>query len=129
MMIDGGLPWVLGIVGNAAFTMVMLQLLLASNGRWSLVAVWHATLNAVGGPFFFTMVSGDDRARLGYLLAGIYSVVAVAVHFAGGRYLTLFDDLPRHEDQALANPSPSLTKRYVETEPASIEKPAETSTT
>ncbi len=68
--------------------------------------------------------SGEDRARLGYLLAGIYSVVAIAVHFAGGRYLTLPDDLTRHDDQATGNPSPSLTKRYVETEPASIEKAA-----
>lgn len=89
MMLSGDLPWVLGTVGNAAFTMVTLQVLMASAGRWSLVAVWHATLNAVGGLFFFTMVSGDDQARLGFLLAGLYSVVAVAVHLAGGRNLTL----------------------------------------
>ena len=48
LMVSGHLPWVLGTVGNAAFTIVSLQLLLASNGRWSLVAVWHAALNAVG---------------------------------------------------------------------------------
>jgi hypothetical protein len=75
------------------------------------------------------MVSGEDRARLGFLMAGIYSVVAVAVHFAGGRYLTLPDDQSRHEDHVTGNPSPSLTKRFGETKHASIERAAETSTT
>lgn len=78
MMLDGGLPWFLGIVGNAAFTMVMLLVLRASHGDWWLVAVWHAALNASGGLFFFTMVTGDDHARLDYLLGTAYSVIAVA---------------------------------------------------
>jgi predicted outer membrane lipoprotein len=38
--------------------------------------VWHATLNAFGGAFFFTMVTGADQARLGVLLAGAYAVLA-----------------------------------------------------
>lgn len=100
MMIDGGLSWELGVVGNAAFTMVMLQVMMASHGRWSLVAVWHAMLNALGGMFFFTMVIGDDRAQLGVLMAGIYTVVAVAVHLTVGRHLTWHDDVSRHEDEA-----------------------------
>ena len=53
------------LLGNAAFSMVALLVLVASGGRWSLVAVWHAMLNAASGLFFFTMVSGDDKARLG----------------------------------------------------------------
>ncbi len=77
MMLDGGLSWFLGIVGNAAFTMVMLLVLRASNGNWWLVAIWHAALNATGGRFFFTMVTGDDHARLDYLLGTTYSIIAV----------------------------------------------------
>ncbi|MFG1628776.1 CPBP family intramembrane glutamic endopeptidase [Kribbella sp. NPDC049227] len=80
LMIAGDLPWVIGIVGNAAFTMVMLQVFTASGGRWTLVAVWHAVLNAVGSGFFFQMVTGEDNARLGYLLAAAYTVVATAVY-------------------------------------------------
>ena len=87
LMVTGHLGWVLGTVGNAAFTLVTLQLLIAAKGRWSLVAVLHASLNAVGGLFFFTMVSGADRDRLGYLLAGVYALVALVVHVAGGRRL------------------------------------------
>ena len=91
LMINGDLSWVLGTVGNAAFTMVMLQVFTASGGRWTLVAVWHATLNAFGGGFFFRMVTGDDRANLDLLMAGIYTVVAAGVYFAGGRHRTLPD--------------------------------------
>jgi membrane protease YdiL (CAAX protease family) len=83
MMISGDLSWVVGIVGNAAFTMVMLQVFVASGGRWTLVAVWHATLNAFGGSFFFQMVTGEDRTHLDYLLAAMYTLVAVVAYFAG----------------------------------------------
>lgn len=89
LMLNGELPWVVGIVVNAAFTMVALQVLTASGGRWSLVAVWHATVNAFGGAFFFTMVSGDDKASLFLLLAGGYALVAAAIYFAGGQHRTL----------------------------------------
>jgi hypothetical protein len=82
MMINGDLPWVIGTVGNAAFTMVMLQVFTASGGRWTPVAVWHASLNAFGSAFFFQMVSGADKARLGYLLAVAYTVVATITYFA-----------------------------------------------
>ncbi|QNE17636.1 hypothetical protein F1D05_06610 [Kribbella qitaiheensis] len=68
-------------MGNAAFTMVMLMVLVASGGRWPLTALWHATLNAIGSAFLFTMVTGPDDARLGYLLAAAYAVVAVVRYF------------------------------------------------
>ncbi len=80
MMINGELDWVLGTVGNAGFTMVTLLLVLASDGRWTLVAVWHAALNATGGMFFFPMVTGADHDRLGYLLAGVYALAASAAY-------------------------------------------------
>lgn len=85
MMLSGDLSWVIGIVGNTAFTMVALQVFILSGGRWSLVAVWHASVNAFGGAFFFTMVSGQDEANLDLLLAGGYAVLAAAMYFAGGR--------------------------------------------
>jgi hypothetical protein len=82
MMVSGDLSWVLGTVGNAGFTMVLLLLLVASRGRWTLVAVWHATLNATGGLGFFKMVEGADRDRTGLLLAGVYAVVAAVAYLA-----------------------------------------------
>jgi membrane protease YdiL (CAAX protease family) len=91
LMLGGDLSWLLGTVGNAAFSMVMLLLLLASDGRWTLVAVWHAALNATSGLFFFTMVSGADRDRLDLLFTGGYSIVAVAAYLAWSRHLTMRD--------------------------------------
>ena len=85
LMIGGDLGWVLGTVGNAGFTMVALLLVLATNGRWTLVAVWHASLNATSGMFVFKMVTGADTARLGYLMAGAYAVVAAAAYVAWTR--------------------------------------------
>jgi membrane protease YdiL (CAAX protease family) len=89
LMLNGEMPWVMGIVGNAAFTMVALQVLTLSGGRWSLVAVWHSTLNAFGGAFFFAMVTGNDKDNLALLLAGGYAVVGAAMYFAGGQHRTL----------------------------------------
>lgn len=97
LMLSGNLPWVLGIVGNAAFTMVLLQVFTASGGRWTLTAAWHASLNVFGGGFFFLMVTGQDNARLGYLLTAAYAVVAAVTYFAGGRHRTLpatYDEAP-----------------------------------
>jgi membrane protease YdiL (CAAX protease family) len=89
MMITGSLSWTLGLLGNAAFTMVTLLVLIASGGRWSLVAVWHATLNAASGLFVFAMVTGADRARLGWLMALSYTVLAAVWYVAGGRHLKM----------------------------------------
>ena len=46
-------------------------------GSWTHVAVWHATLNAFGGAFFFTMVTGADEDRLGTLLGLAYAIAAI----------------------------------------------------
>jgi hypothetical protein len=78
LMIGGQMPWSVGILGNAGFQMVVLVIVSASGGTWSLAAVWHATLNAFGGAFFFTMVTGADNARLGLFLGIAYAVLAVA---------------------------------------------------
>jgi hypothetical protein len=77
LMFGGQLPWTVGIIGNAGFQLVVLVMLTASGGRWSLAAVWHATLNAFGGAFFFTMVSGADQDQLGLLLSAAYALLAI----------------------------------------------------
>jgi membrane protease YdiL (CAAX protease family) len=101
MMLNGELPWFPGIVGNVAFAMVMFLVFQASNGNWWLVAVWHATLNATGGRFLFTMVNGDDRDRLGYLLGVAYTVIAVIAWLVRRRRLARHGDVP-------TSPSPDL---------------------
>ncbi len=78
LMLNGEMPWVMGIVGNAAFQMILLQLFMLSRS-WFPTAVWHATLNAFGGAFLFTMVSGADKERLGQLLAIAYAVLAISI--------------------------------------------------
>lgn len=98
LMIGGQLPWTVGIVGNAGFQLIVLVMLTASGGRWSLAAVWHATLNAFGGAFFFTMVTGADQARLGLLLSAAYAVLAVAALIVSRR-------LP-----SVQRPGPDLTQ-------------------
>lgn len=87
MMVSGGMSWVMGFVANAAFQLVLLQVFRAAGGRWSLAAVWHASLNTFGGAFFFTMVSGADQARLGLLLSGAYVLLAVVALLLGRRYV------------------------------------------
>jgi hypothetical protein len=72
----------MGIVGNAAFQMIVLLLFVGSGSFWP-AAVWHATLNAFGGAFFFTMVSGADKVRLGVMLAIAYALVAVVMLMIG----------------------------------------------
>ena len=85
LMISGDLDVVLGTVGNAAFTMVLLVLLVVRSGNWSLAAVWHASLNSTGGSFFFTMVDGADATRLSLLMSAEYAVVAVLAYLAARR--------------------------------------------
>ena len=82
LMLTGDLPWLLGTVGNAAFTMVLLLVFTASGGNWTLAAVWHASLNTFGSSFLFLMVTGQDKARLGILLAVAYAVVATIWYLA-----------------------------------------------
>ena len=76
LLLTGEMSLVVWALGNAGFQMIVLQLMRKSDA-WSLAAVWHATLNAFGGQFFFTMVTGADRERLGTLLAVVYGLVAL----------------------------------------------------
>ncbi len=95
LMLTGDLDWVLGTVGNAAFSMVALLLFVASDGRWALAAVWHASLNATGGLFFHRMVTGADHERIAHLMAVGYALVALVaflVHLVRGRHLNLCED-------------------------------------
>jgi uncharacterized membrane protein len=85
------MPWTIGIVGNAGFQLVMLVLMSASEGRWFLAAVWHATVNAFGSAFFFAMVTGADKDRLGLLLSVAYVLLAVAA-LALHRHLKITQD-------------------------------------
>lgn len=85
LMIGGQLPWSVGILGNAGFQLVVLVMLSARRGGWSLAAVWHASLNAFGGAFFFGMVSGADQARLFLLLAVAYTLLGSAALVLGRR--------------------------------------------
>jgi membrane protease YdiL (CAAX protease family) len=85
LMISGELPWVVGIVANAAFQMIVLQMFVASGGCWTPAAVWHATLNTVGGSYLFAMVTGADQYRLFLLLTLAYCLVAVAAVVLGRR--------------------------------------------
>jgi len=75
LMLSGELPWVTGLLGNAGFQLVLLVLFSLPGSRWSLAAVWHASLNAFGGGFFFAMVTGADQARLGLLLGLAYALL------------------------------------------------------
>ena len=81
LMIGGQMPWAVGIVANAGFQLIVLVMLSARGGRWSLAAVWHASLNALGFSWFFSMVSGADLERLStiqwvaYVLMGIAALV------------------------------------------------------
>ncbi len=79
LMLTGDLPWVLGVLGNAGFQMVLLSVYVLSGFRWGTAAVWHASLNALGGPFLFQMVSGADRERLGWIMSVAYAVLAIGM--------------------------------------------------
>ncbi len=81
LMLTGDLPLVLGIFGNMAFQMLLLWTFVGSGRVWFLAAIWHTVLNTVGGSFFFTMVDGPDRARLGLLVTAGYVIVALVVLF------------------------------------------------
>ena len=77
LMITGDMPIVVGLLGNAGFQLIVLQIMRRRGGSWTHAAVWHAMLNAFGGAFFFTMVTGADKDRLGTLLALAYAFVAI----------------------------------------------------
>jgi len=78
LMLQGDLSLTMGIGGNFAFQFLVLWVY-RRTGVWLLAAIWHATLNTVGGQFLFHMVSGPDRDRLGLLMVAGYVLLAVAV--------------------------------------------------
>jgi membrane protease YdiL (CAAX protease family) len=80
LMVAGELPLVLGIGGNAAFQFLLLWVFRRSGGVWFLAALWHAMLNTMGGTFFFQMVEGADRDRLGVLMTVAYVLAAVGAY-------------------------------------------------
>ncbi|MBN2553491.1 MAG: CPBP family intramembrane metalloprotease [Spirochaetales bacterium] len=88
LMLTGELPWVLGIGGNIAFQFLLMWIFVRSHRVWFLAAIWHAVLNVTGGQFFFQMVQGEDRVRLGILMAVGYGVVAVLVLLVDYRRIT-----------------------------------------
>jgi hypothetical protein len=77
LLIGGQMPWTIGIIGNAGFQLIVLAMMSPGGGRWFLAALWHATVNAFGNAFFFSMVTGADRDRLGVLLSIAYAVIAI----------------------------------------------------
>ncbi len=87
------MPWVVGIVANAAFQMIVLQMFVASGGYWTPAAVWHATLNTFGAGFFFAMVSGADQDRLFLLLTLAYCLLAVVAVVLGRRRTRALGDV------------------------------------
>jgi membrane protease YdiL (CAAX protease family) len=99
LMIAGDMPLVLGILGNAGFQLIVLQLVRHRRGAWTLAAVWHATLNAFGGAFFFTMVTGADKDRLGVLLGVVYALAALLTLVPAALGRDIGDEEPtRHPD-------------------------------
>jgi CAAX protease family protein len=78
IVLTGNMPVIVDVVGNAGFQLIVLQLMRVSKGAWSLAAIWHATLNAFGGAFFFTMVTGADLDRLNVLFALLYGLLGLA---------------------------------------------------
>jgi membrane protease YdiL (CAAX protease family) len=78
LMLNGDLSLTLGIGGNFAFQFLLLWLFQRTRVWW-LAAVWHGTLNTVGGQFLFRMVEGADQDRLGLLMVAGYAIAAVAV--------------------------------------------------
>lgn len=78
LMLQGDLDLTMGIVGNFAFQFLVIWLYRRS-GVWLLAAIWHATLNTVGGQFLFRMVDGADQDRLGVIMVAGYVLLAVAV--------------------------------------------------
>jgi membrane protease YdiL (CAAX protease family) len=102
LMLTGNSGWVMGILGNAAFQLILLQLFYSSGGRWSLSAVWHATLNTFGGSFFTAMVTGADQARYGLLLSASYTLLAIV-----GVMVSRRPDRTRRSDTADGTAAPA----------------------
>jgi membrane protease YdiL (CAAX protease family) len=104
LMLSGEMPWVVGILGNAGFQLVVLIMFCRMKGGWPLAAVWHASLNAFGGLFVFRMVTGDDQARLGLLLGLAYMTLAIAMALLSRASVTASPAIAGQRD-AVAHPA------------------------
>jgi membrane protease YdiL (CAAX protease family) len=105
LVLTGEMPWTVAILGNAGFQLVVLALMVASRSQWTLAAVWHASLNAVGGGYFFSMVTGADLDRLFLLLALVYALAGLAAYLllrraVPGPVAQPGADVPAHDPQA-----------------------------
>lgn len=88
LVLTGDMPLSVWILGNGGFQLVLLVMMSHRRGSWTIAAVWHATLNAFGGAFFFSMVTGPDRDRLDLLLGLVYALagaMALTMYVRGGR--------------------------------------------
>ena len=81
LMLSDDLPWALGTFGNVAFQFLVLWIFQRSNQRWFLAPLFHATLNTVGGNFFFRLVEGTDQAHFAILMSAGFVIVALTVYF------------------------------------------------
>jgi len=88
LMLSGdGLPWVLGTFGNIAFQFLVLWIFQRSNQRWFIAPLFHATLNTIGGNFFFRLVSGTDQAHFAVLMATGFAIMALTVYFLDRKFI------------------------------------------
>ena len=56
----------------------------STDGSVLLTTLFHGSINAIGGQFFFSMFSGADLTRLWWLTAAVYCVAAIVVVVVAG---------------------------------------------
>ena len=56
----------------------------STNGSVLLTILFHTSVNAIGGTFFFSMFSGADLTRLWWLQAAVYCAAAIVVVIVAG---------------------------------------------
>ncbi len=109
LMISGDMPVVMGVLGNVGFQLIVLQVMRRRRGSWTHIAVWHATLNAFGGAFFFTMVTGADKERLSLLLGLVYGFAALLTLAPALSRLIRREHHPIDQSTVASPPEPALT--------------------
>lgn len=112
LVITGDMPLVVAILGNAGFQLIVLLMMRHRRGSWTLAAVWHATLNAFGGAFFFSMVTGPDRDRLDLLLGLVYALagaLALLAYVVTGRSHNEDAELPTDLPDTAPTSAPATT--------------------
>jgi hypothetical protein len=73
-----------------------------------IIMVMHAANNTVSGSFFSPMFSGGDSIRQSWLLALVWTVVAILVIAITGP--THLSRKHRKQEEPLPNPEPVLSK-------------------